>query len=243
MSEYYFINAMKLRVDDPTAVCAAANAELATLRERHPDDVALQRFKGRRPDDAGTALRWLSSPLRLQYLFAGVDVEVETTTFARADHAAGLLDQDPLEAFRTELDWQREPSRPPSNTPTMRQVSVTEEPDIESYTVGLAEHPAGAGQSLLFMCRLDPETREPIDTEPYCLCTETQATHYGGVRECVLDDNILRIGLTADATRDLGIGPELNIILDVSHGSIDLLREGLGRVLTCGPDRPRKLAL
>lgn len=243
MTEYYLINAMKVRVEDPTAVCVAADTELAALKERYSDDFELQQFLMCRTDDAGTALRWLSSPIRLRYLFAGIEMQAETNDFTRADRVTTIpFEHDPLAAFWAQIDWQLNPPSPPSNTPTMSQIAVTEEPDIETYTVSLAD---GVGQALLFMCSLDRETRAPIENEPYCLCTDTQATHYGGVRECVLEGNTLHITLTRSAAQDLGIGPELAITLDVAKGSIDLLREGLRRVLACGPhrSRPKKLAL
>ncbi|WP_242906086.1 Imm10 family immunity protein [Actinomadura terrae] len=239
--EYYLLNAIKFRVEDGAAICAAASAELAQLREQHGDDFELRRFFIVPPKTAAEAMIWLASSTRLKYLYPGLDIQAEGEFFATADAFDTVPPaSDPLDAFWAEVQWQLDPPEPPSGTPTMRLVGTSEDPD--TFTVGLAEHPDGSGQGLLFTTPLADEE----DTETYCLCTETAATYYGGVRECVLEGDLLRIKLSRAAAEELGIGPELTITLELPEASaLEELRNGLRRVLTSGPRRshPKRLEL
>ncbi|MEU5990240.1 Imm10 family immunity protein [Spirillospora sp. NPDC047418] len=242
--EYYVLNALKVRFSDGAAVCAAAAAELAALRVEHAEEFELQRYFTARTDVPANALIWLTSPTRLKYLYGGLDVEAEGQFFAQGDHLGPVPPaEDPLGAFWSKVRWQLDDPEPASDTPTMRLASAVEDAEAGTFVIGLAEHPDGTGQALLFMCRAAPESESRRDAETYCLSTDSGAVHYGGVRECVLEGRTLRLRLTRAAARDLEIGPDLTIALEFEDGALDELRGGLRRVLTTGPrrDRPKKL--
>ncbi|MGI5171758.1 Imm10 family immunity protein [Spirillospora sp. CA-253888] len=246
--EFYLLNAVKARISDGTAVCAAAAAELAALRRTHGSDPELRLFLDDPSDSPAAALIWLTSAVRLKYLYPGLEIEADGRFFARADLLTSTppLD-DPLEAFWAQAGEQLDHAEPVPDIPTMRLVGVAA--DDETFTVGLAEHPDGTGRALLFGRLLEADSAgsraKAAAREPYSLSTHTGATCHGGVRTCVLRDGVLQIGLSAAASRVLDIGPELALPLQIGEEDLERLRDGLHQVLTSGPrrSRPKRLEL
>jgi hypothetical protein len=78
----------------------------------------------------------------------------------------------------------------------VRHAVVEELTDLNSFVVGLYEDktPTGRYIELQRALSFDEQDRDAgMDT--YCLATSTGASHYGGVRSCVLRDKVLEFGL------------------------------------------------
>lgn len=85
-----------------------------------------------------------------------------------------------------------------------------------------------------------------LGMDTYCLVVEPgQATYYGGVRECELVDDRLRLLLTEEAAATLGMPTETSFRLELPPDQLIILRRGLARALNSGrPDSiPTRLAL
>jgi hypothetical protein len=111
------------------------------------------------------------------------------------------------------------------------------EDDSDVYVVGLRETGASDSWSLLFMECYDAEDPQEIELgmDTYCLVVDPgQATCYGGVRECELGGGRLRLVLTEEAARSLGIPVDTSFALDLTPQQVDQLGRGLARVLTSG---------
>jgi hypothetical protein len=114
------------------------------------------------------------------------------------------------------------------------------EDDSYGYVIGIRETDAPDSWSLLFMeCQDadDPQAfMQGMDT--YCLVVDPgQYTQYGGVKECELDSERIRLKLTEEAAKNLGMPVDTSIALLLTAEQVDLIRQGLVRVLTSGrPD-------
>jgi Immunity protein 10 len=111
------------------------------------------------------------------------------------------------------------------------------EDDGEVYVIGLRETAAPDSWSLVFMECYDAEDPQEIGLgmDTYCLVVDPgYATHYGGVRECELDGERLRLTLTEQAAQTLGMPLDTSLALDITPQQVDQLRRGLVRVLTSG---------
>jgi hypothetical protein len=111
------------------------------------------------------------------------------------------------------------------------------EDDSDGYVIGLREAAAPGSWSLLFMGCYDADDPQEIDLgmDTYCLVVDPgQATHYGGVRECELDGERLRLTLTEEAAETLRMPVDTSFALDLTPQQVDLLGRGLARVLTSG---------
>lgn len=120
------------------------------------------------------------------------------------------------------------------------------EDDSDVYVVGVRETDAPDSWSLLFTECDDAEGPQEINhgMDTYCLVVDPgQVTHYGGVRECELDDGRLRLTLTEGTADSLGMPVDTSFALDLTPQQVDLLGRGLVRVLTSGrPDAvPQRL--
>ncbi len=137
---------------------------------------------------------------------------------------------------------------PPSEVPrvgalrfTARTIGISEPSDeSEALSVGIAEHPNGEGLSLIFQG--EPEA-EP--DEGYCLVTHTAACSYGGVVAVTLRGKRLRVTLTREAARVLGLRPRITVHLAVDDAKVGVLRAGLRRIFETspGPGGPPRLDL
>jgi hypothetical protein len=109
-------------------------------------------------------------------------------------------------------------------------VAAEELTDLNVFTVVLAEQPDGGGQRLEVQLALsfdEQDASQGMDT--YCLSTEEGRTFYGGVLGWSVDDSRLELRLTAEAAGALGV--ENGFLVDIPQGKLELLREGLKRVL------------
>jgi hypothetical protein len=123
------------------------------------------------------------------------------------------------------------------------------EDDGDVYVLGLrvsAEDPGA--WSMMFMECYDAEDEQEISLgmDTYCLVVDPgQATAYGGVLECDLSGRRLRLVLLPETAKALGMPAELIFTLAMEDQQIQLVRQGLIRVLTSGrPDAlPARLNL
>jgi hypothetical protein len=82
--------------------------------------------------------------------------------------------------------------------------------------------------------------------DTYCLVVDPgQATCYGGVRECELGSGRLHLTLTAEAAGTLGMPTDTSFTLELTPQQVDLLGQGLSRVLTSGraSEVPQRLSI
>ena len=69
----------------------------------------------------------------------------------------------------------------------------------------LAEHPDGTGRRLEVQRPLQVDEQDvALGLDTYCLVTEEQATHYGGVLDWQIEESMLHLDLTEDASRVIG---------------------------------------
>jgi hypothetical protein len=114
------------------------------------------------------------------------------------------------------------------------------------YVIGVSEHPDGAGRVITIQLDLDEPGEQDIGLghDTYCLVLDPgQHTIYGGITECVIEKQTLRLRLTPDAARDLGVDPSLRFDLDLAHDQLALLRAGLRRTLSAGRADARPIRL
>jgi Immunity protein 10 len=104
--------------------------------------------------------------------------------------------------------------------------------DINTFAVILAEHPDGSGCRLEFQIALEfDEQDEEMGMDTYCLCTETGATHYGGVVSWQIVGSRLEVSLDREAAEELGLDVDLSIELQMPSDMVNAVRAGLQRVL------------
>lgn len=102
--------------------------------------------------------------------------------------------------------------------------------ELEAFVVVLAEMPDGDGARLEIQRGLtfDPQN-EALGQNTYCLCTQTGATHYGGVQSWRLDDGLLLISLDEMAASTLGVDQQVSIELRLSDQALQAVAEGIAR--------------
>jgi immunity protein 10 of polymorphic toxin system len=114
------------------------------------------------------------------------------------------------------------------------------------YVIGVRESGDPEAWSLLFM-ECDEEDADPdLGMDSYCLVVDPgQVTCYGGVRECEVLGDRLRLLLTEEAAATLGMPTEARFRLEMPADVLGMLRNGLTRVLVSGnPDSiPTRLAM
>jgi hypothetical protein len=117
----------------------------------------------------------------------------------------------------------------------VRRIGSSEEPRLNTFTVGIAEREDGRGRALLFQLalRFDDQDRR-LGQDTYCVCDEVGAAAYGGVTRCVLAGAELVVHFTTEAAAALDLGPECRFPLRVEPAAVEALRTGLRRVLTGG---------
>jgi immunity protein 10 of polymorphic toxin system len=129
--------------------------------------------------------------------------------------------------------------------PVIRDVG---EHDGDVFVIAIREADAAGSWTLTFMEPYDVDDPQEIllGMDTYCLVVDPgQATCYGGVRECVLDGQRLRLTLTAEAAGSLGMPVGTSFDLELSPQQVDLLGRGLARVLTSGraEEIPQRLSI
>lgn len=112
------------------------------------------------------------------------------------------------------------------------------EDDGDVYVLGL-RHSAEESESwsLMFMECYDAEDEQEValgmDTY-YLVVDPGQATAYGGVSQCVVDEGHLRLVLATDTAEALGTPTELDFALAMDEEQIEMVKRGLTRVLASG---------
>jgi len=104
--------------------------------------------------------------------------------------------------------------------------------DLETFVVVLAEMPDSDGARLEIQRGLtfDPQD-EALGQNTYCLCTQTGATHYGGVQSWKLDDGLLLNSLEEMAASTLGVEQQVSIELRLSDQALRAVTGGIERAL------------
>lgn len=115
-------------------------------------------------------------------------------------------------------------------------VTVQEIPECESFAIGLAESVDGEGHSLELQITLEDDPSQ-AELNYYCLVTETQATHYGGIASCKLSPSSLRLDLTDLACNELEIQDGYEVDFQLTEAKMAELRVGLQRILDRGPEK------
>jgi len=104
--------------------------------------------------------------------------------------------------------------------------------DLETFVVVLAETLGGDGARLEIQRGLTVDAQdEALGMDTYCLCTQSGATHYGGVQSWRLSDGFLRISLDDAAASKLGVDREVTIELRLSDQAVHAVTTGIERVL------------
>jgi Immunity protein 10 len=137
--------------------------------------------------------------------------------------------------------------RPRPHGYPVRRAGVSETPELNCVTVGIAEDEDGSGRALLsqLALRFDEQDRR-LGQDTYCVCDEAGAAAYGGVTRCVLAGDELVVHFTAAAAATLDLAGECRFPLRVDPAAVEALRTGLRRVLTggrAGRGAPRQLGL
>jgi len=115
------------------------------------------------------------------------------------------------------------------------------EDDADVYVLGVRQSADDdESMALLFMECYDADAQQEIDQgmDTYCLVLDPgQATAYGGVLECEVNDRRLRLLLTDETADDLGLPARSEFALELTEEQLKMVRRGLRRVLTSGrPD-------
>jgi Immunity protein 10 len=112
-----------------------------------------------------------------------------------------------------------------------------EDENDNGYVVGVQESLDPESWSLMFMAsnRAADEQEISLGWDTYCLVVDPgQCTVYGGVVECELSDDRLILRLTERAAEALGTPTDLSFVLALDPTKLEVLRQGLRRVLTSG---------
>jgi Immunity protein 10 len=81
----------------------------------------------------------------------------------------------------------------------------------------LAEHADGTGRRVEIQRSLHPDEQDlALGQDTYCLVTEEQAIHYGGVLDWRIEESTLHLDLTEEACRAIGAS-EFRITLPESE--------------------------
>ncbi|MFC8616518.1 Imm10 family immunity protein [Micromonospora purpureochromogenes] len=128
---------------------------------------------------------------------------------------------------------------------TLRDVG---EDDDGVYVIAVGETDDPESWSLAFMecSEEDMEDQQELDLgwDTYCLVVDPgQATHYGGVIECEVTDMRLRLKLTPEAARDLGMSADVTFALELTSDQLRMLKDGLTRVFASGRANARPTLL
>jgi hypothetical protein len=104
--------------------------------------------------------------------------------------------------------------------------------DLDTFVCVLAEREDGQGPRLELQRGLsaDDEQDRGLGMDTYCLCTETQACHYGGVLSYELKEKTLLIHLDAEASQALDVDEGFAIRLEISAEYLQALAESLPKV-------------
>lgn len=110
--------------------------------------------------------------------------------------------------------------------------------DVDTFAVILAEEADGDGARLEIQVALvDYPQDEALGQDTYCLCTQTGATHYGGVTAWRVRDGRLTLWLDEHAADELGVDRDIAIELRLPDATIATITAGIERALEM-PQQP-----
>ncbi len=127
----------------------------------------------------------------------------------------------------------------------VRIVGVAEDPELDTFTVGITNDEDRFEPHLLFAVSIggaDEQDRR-LGQDTYSISNEDGVTVYGCVTSCVLEGRMLTLRFSPDAQSTLGMDETCRFPLLVDEDSIATLVDGLERVLTVGYGRPSELVL
>jgi hypothetical protein len=105
----------------------------------------------------------------------------------------------------------------------------------KTFVVLLLENRDGSGRRLELQRASDYSDQDrQLGLDTYCIVTETQATHYGGVTRCAVKQKAVEFWLTKKAAGALGL-EELHLPLLVSASVVRRLRQGLIEIFNGSP--------
>ena len=108
-------------------------------------------------------------------------------------------------------------------------VTFERDDSLNAQYLVLAEHADGGGRRLEVQRALHFDEQDvALAQDTYCLVTEAQATHYGGVVNWLLDGSLLHLELTDEASRVIGAS-EFRITLPASRRA--MVRDALRMLL------------
>lgn len=113
-----------------------------------------------------------------------------------------------------------------------RAIAFLRDEDLEADVLALAEQEDGSGRRVELQRALvvtDEDRQLGMDT--YCLVVETGATHYGGIEACTLDDGVLELRLSPEATEDLGVDGGFRVRVGDEPGAVQAVTDGLRAIL------------
>ena len=126
----------------------------------------------------------------------------------------------------------------------VQAISVNELTDVETFLVGMYDNAEMPGEYFEIQKSLTFDEQDyELGMNTYCIVLSNGATHYGGIESCVLQGNLLNIGLLVTAAQTLGIHTEIECHLQVTQDAIDTLRSGLQRIFENDIGQPQTLAL
>jgi hypothetical protein len=115
---------------------------------------------------------------------------------------------------------------------TARALVATDLPDLNVFSVVLAENRDGGGRRLEIQRSTSfSEQDKKLGQDTYCISTDAGASHYGGISSWRLVENRLEIQLDAQAAMVLGVSGGFAVRFEASEEERGSLREGLLKVL------------
>jgi Immunity protein 10 len=114
---------------------------------------------------------------------------------------------------------------------TATAASIERLEDLNTFVVVLAEHIEGLGRRLEFQISIRTEDGDAEDgMDMYCMCTESGATHYGGVISWCVQSGSLNIVLDQAASRQLGLKVDTSVKLALLPETVQAVIEGLNNI-------------
>lgn len=108
-------------------------------------------------------------------------------------------------------------------------VAAEESPDLNVFSVVLAENLDGTGERLELQRALSFDEQDiELGQDTYCLSTDDGRTCYGGVTNWTLEEQLLVLRLDAQSAMTLGV--EEGFGITVPPDDVVTVREGLTRV-------------
>src|SRR5829696_9724689 len=114
--------------------------------------------------------------------------------------------------------------------------------ELNTFVLAMAEDVDGSGHRIELQrsLKFDDQDRA-LGLDTYCVCLASGASHYGGIRSCVLNGRRLSIEFTEEASTELSIEPSIDIILRVDEDAVAQVRDGLRRIFVDARGRPQRL--